>query len=167
MISEERIAPHFKYEIVCTTADGTERWREDFTNLVTTVGKNDLLDKYFKGATYTAAWYCGLISATGYTTGADVTDTAASHAGWAEDVAYSEANRPAVTFGTAAAGSLATSAASAFSINGTTTLKGAFVISDNTKSGTTGILYSAGLFTTGDRAVLAGDIVNVSITMSA
>lgn len=166
MINEEKVAPTFKYAISCVR-DGVEQWREDFANLVTTAGKNDLLTQYFKGASYTAGWYCGLISSTGYTTGVAVTDTAASHAGWTEDMAYTEAARPGVTFGSAGAGGLSTSSASAFNINGTTTLKGAFVITDNTKSGTTGTLYSAGLFTTGDRAVLDGDVVSVSITMSA
>src|SRR4051812_26948682 len=30
------------------------QWREVFHNLVTTEGKNDILDKYFKGSSYTA-----------------------------------------------------------------------------------------------------------------
>lgn len=167
MIAENSIAPTFKYSVVCVKPDGAERWREDFTNLVTTEGKNDLLTQYFKGAAYTAAWYCGLISATGYTTGVAAGDTAASHAGWAEDVNISNATRPAVAFGVAAAGSLSTSAASAFTMNAGTTVKGAFVIGNDTVGGATGTLYSAGLFTTGDRAVLSGDVVNVSITMSA
>lgn len=166
MIQETGAAPKFKYVVTCTKADGSIRWSEDFSNLVTTEGKNHLLTQYFKGSAYTAAWYCGLISSSGYSA-VDATDTASSHAGWTESTAYSESVRQTVTFGTAAAGSLATSSACAFSINGTDTIKGAFVISNSTKSGTTGTLYSAGLFTTGDRAVLSGDTVNVSITMSA
>lgn len=166
MISEETIAPSFHYTVECIKPDGSVRWTDEFDNLVTTVGKNDLLDKYFKGSTYSAAFYCGLINDTTYT-GVAVGDTAASHAGWTESTDYDEATRPAVTFGVAAAGSLATSSASVFTMNAGDTIKGAFVITNNTKGGTTGVLYSAGLFTTGDRAVLTGDIINVSITMSA
>lgn len=166
MLEAEKIAPTFRYEVVCTRADGTQRWKEDFTNLVTTEGKNDLLTQYFKGAGYTAAWYCGVITLTGYT-GVAAGDTSAAHAGWVESVKYAEATRPSVTWGSAAAGSLATSSAAVFTINDTDTLTGGFVISENTKSGTTGVLYSAGLFTTGDRSVLAGDVVSMSISMSA
>jgi len=51
--------PKFHYEVVCFDADGAEKWRDDFTNLVTTAGKNDIVDKYFKGSAYTAGWYLG------------------------------------------------------------------------------------------------------------
>ena len=166
MIVEAKIAPSFHYTVECVKPDGSVRWTDEFDNLVTTVGKNDLLTQYFKGAAYSAAFYCGLINDTTYSA-IVVEDTAASHAGWTEGTDYSEATRPAVTFGSASGGNLATSSASAFTVNAGDTIKGAFVITNNTKGGSTGVLYSAGLFTTGDRDVLAGDIVNVSITMSA
>ena len=41
-----------------------------------------------------------------------------------------------------------------------------FGITNSTKDGTTGVLYNAVLFTGGDRAVLSGDVVNVSVTYS-
>jgi hypothetical protein len=54
-----------------------------------------------------------------------------------------------------------------FSINGTTTVGGAFLTSNNTKGGTTGILFSASDFTApGDRAVVSGDTLNVTYTFS-
>jgi hypothetical protein len=54
-----------------------------------------------------------------------------------------------------------------FSINGTTTVGGAFLISNNTKGGTTGILFSAADFQApGDRAVVSGDIINVTYQFS-
>ena len=68
------------------------KWTEAFDNLVTTPGRNDMLDKYLAGSSYTAAWYILLIGSTSYTTGAAVTDTMASHGGWAEDVEYSQAS---------------------------------------------------------------------------
>ena len=141
------------------------KWVEAFDNLVTTVGKNDMLDKYLAGSAYTAAWYVGLIGSTGYTTGAAVGDTMASHGGWAEDVEYSQAARPTTAWSAAAAGSKALSAAAVFSINGDgTTIKGCFLNSVATKSGTTGILFSAGLFTGGDKVLANGDTLNVSYT---
>ena len=141
------------------------KWTEAFDNLVTTAGKNDMLDKYLAGSSYTAAWYIGLISSTSYTTGAAVTDTMASHGGWAEDVEYSQAARPTTAWSAAAAGSKALSAACVFSINGDgTTIKGCFLNSVATKSGTTGTLFSAGLFTGGDKVLANGDTLNVSYT---
>lgn len=144
-----------------------EKWSDKFDNLVTTVGKNNLLDNHLSGSGYTASWYLGLISSTSYTSGAAIGDTSASHTGWTEDQAYSQANRPTATFSAAAAGSKALTAALAFSINGTTTIKGCFLISNSTKGGTTGTLYSAGLFSGGDKAVGNGDTLNVSYTASA
>ena len=141
------------------------KWTEAFDNLVTTAGKNDMLDKYLAGASYTAAWYIGLIGSASYTTGAAVTDTMASHGGWVEDVEYSQAARPTTAWSAAAAGSKALSAACVYSINGDgTTIKGCFLNSVATKSGTTGTLFSAGLFTGGDKVLANGDTLNVSYT---
>lgn len=142
------------------------KWEDEFSNLVTTVGKNDALDKYLSGSSYTAAWYIGLISSTGYAAGAVAADTAASHSGWTEDTGYSNASRPTAAFASASAGSKALSSALAFNINATVTIKGCFLISNATKSGTTGILYSAGLFSNGDKALSNGDTLNVSYTAS-
>lgn len=146
------------------------KWAESEWNTVTTVGKNDLLDKYLAGSAYTAAWYCGLISSVSYSAIA-AGDSMSSHAGWTEAGATNapnySGNRPALTFASASGGSKATSSASSFTFSGTGTIKGMFGTSVTTKDGTTGILYNAVLFSGGDRAVVSSDVVNVSVTYSA
>ena len=134
-----------------------KQWEEIFHNTVTNEGRNDVLDKYFKGSSYTAAWYLGLKG----TGSAAAGDTLASHAGWSEVTPYS-GNRPAITWGTTSSQSNTASAVS-YSITGTSTVAGAFIASVNT--GTSGILYSAGDFAA-SRSVASGDTLNVTPTVS-
>lgn len=162
----EQAEAHGYYVVECRDADGNLKWSDDIHNLVTTAGKNDALDKYLAGSAYTAAWYMGLISATGYGAGPAAGDTAASHAGWAEDQNYSQAARPTAAFSAASGGSKALSSALTFSINASTTIKGCFLIANATKGGTTGVLYSAGLFSGGDKVLQNGDTLSVSYTAS-
>lgn len=141
------------------------KWRDEHRNTVLTLGKNKLLDEGFAGSSYTAAWYVFLISSSGYSA-ISAADTAASHAGWTESTAYSESTRVAASWSAASSGSKALSAAASFSINGTDTIKGGGVWSNSTKGGTTGVIYSAGLFSGGDRAVVNTDTLNVSYAAS-
>jgi len=157
---------HGKFVVECRRPDGSLRWREQIDNLVTTVGKNKLLDEGLAGSAYTAAWYIGLISATGYTTGPAVGDTMASHSGWQEDQNYTEGARQTTAWSAAASGSKSLSTANTFSINASTTIKGCFLVDNATKGGTTGVLYSAGLFTGDDKVASNGDTLNVSYTAS-
>ena len=54
-----------------------------------------------------------------------------------------------------------------FSINNTVTVGGAFLISNNTKGGTSGILFSASDFQSpGDRAMVSGDTLQVTYQFS-
>ena len=158
------------YKIQCHDKDGNLKWEDEAPNLVVNVGLQDMNAKYFTGSSYTAAWYLGLYGS-GSTNNPAAGDTMSSHAGWTEVTAYSQATRPACTFGTptTANPSVATNSASpaSFSINGTTTVGGAFLTSNNTKGGTTGILYSAADFSApGDRSVVSGDTLSVTYTLS-
>lgn len=162
-------APQFTYAFECFDKDGNLKWRETIHNTVMTAGKNDLLDKYFAGSAYTAAWYIGLISSVSYSAIA-AADTMASHAGWTEAGPtnapnYDEAARQAISWSAASSASKAASAACTFTIAESGTVKGAFVTTGSAKDGTTGILYSAALFS-GDRTVADGDTINVTPTMS-
>jgi hypothetical protein len=150
--------------------DGNVKWSAESHNLVVNVGLQDMNTKYFSGSSYSATWYIGLYGAAASNDPA-ASDTASSHAGWTEIVPYSNATRPACTFGTATTADpsvISNSASPAqFSINATATVGGAFLISNNTKSGTTGVLFSASDFASpGDRSVASGDTLNVSYTFS-
>jgi hypothetical protein len=158
------------YKIQCHDKDGNLKWEDEAPNLVVNVGLQDMNAKYFTGSAYTAAWYIGLYGS-GATNSPAAGDTMSSHAGWTEVTAYSQATRPACTFGTptTANPSVATNSASpaSFSINGTTTVGGAFLTSNNTKGGTTGTVYSAADFSApGDRSVVSGDTLSVTYTLS-
>jgi hypothetical protein len=158
------------YKIQCHDKDGNLKWEDEAPNLVVNEGLQDMNAKYFTGTTYTAAWYLGLYGS-GATNSPAAGNTMASHGTWTEVTAYSQATRPACTFGTptTANPSVATNSASpaSFSINGTTTVGGAFLTSNNTKGGTTGILYSAADFSApGDRSVVSGDTLSVTYTLS-
>ena len=158
------------FTLECYDQDGNLKWSDSLHNLVVNVGLQDMNTQYFKGATYTAAWFIGLYGAGASNTPA-AGDTAASHAGWTEIVPYSNATRPAATFGTATTAdpSVISNSASpaAFTINATATVGGAFLISNSTKSGTTGILFSASDFAApGDRSVASGDTLNVTYTFN-
>jgi hypothetical protein len=154
------------YEIECRDKNGNLKWVEKITNLVTTEGLNDSLDKHLKGSNYSAAWYLGL---TGASPVFAAGDTMASHAGWTEVTAYSESTRPALVFGSVAAGSVDNSASKAsYTVNSDgTQIGGAFTVSNNEKGGTSGILYGGGAFAGGNKTLSNGDTLNVTITCTA
>lgn len=159
------------YTVECYDKDGNLKWSEAMHNLVVNVGLKDMNDKYFTGSSYTAAWYLGLVTGPGAGNTYAAGDTMASHVGWSENTSYSQATRPACTFGaaTTADPSVITNSSSVavFSISGTATIAGAFLTSDNTKGGTTGVLFSVANFEApGDRAVVSGDTLNVTYTFS-
>jgi hypothetical protein len=166
--AEERARVVGRFDAVCYDREGREVWRRSAPNLVTTVGKNDLLDKYLAGSSYSATVRMGLKG----TGSAAAGDTQASHSGWLEQgganaPTYS-GNRPTPTWSAASGGSKATSAAVSFSITSSGTVYGCFINNGGsaTKDDTTGVLYSAGDFTGGSAAVQNGYTLNVTYTAS-
>jgi len=166
----ERLRGGGVFKIECLDKDGNLKWAAESKNLVVNVGLQDMNTQYFKGSSYTAAWYIGLYGAASSNNPA-AGDTMSSHAGWTEITGYSNANRPTATFGTATTAdpSVIDNSASpaSFSINATNTIGGAFLTTSNTKGGTTGTLFSAADFQSpGDRNVASGDTLNVTYTFS-
>lgn len=158
------------YKIQCIGADGVLKWEEEMNNLTTNVGRQNMNAVYFSSSSATATWYLGLVDGASAPT-YDNSDTSASHAGWTENTGYSNATRVTCTFGTAttASPSVITNSASpaAFNMNATSTIAGAFLISNSTKGGSTGTLFSEANFSSpGNRSVVSGDTLNVTYTFS-
>lgn len=117
-------------------------------NLITTAGKNSWLDTMFNEDTQvvTGDWCCSLVNNAAFSAFA-AADTISSHAGWAEYTSYTETNRVAWGQGSAASGSIVNSSVMTFTLGGTITIKGLFLVSENTKGGTTGLLFSESAYT--------------------
>ena len=159
------------FTVECVGPDGQIKWTEKFHNLVVNEGLQDMNSQYFKGSGYVAAWYVGLVEGPGSGNTYAAGDTLASHAGWTElaaSTAYT-GNRKAAVFGTATTAdpsvisNSASPASFAMLVNGTT-VAGALLCS--AASGTSGVLFSVGSFTGGDKFVDNGDPLNVTYTFS-
>lgn len=163
MVQYDRGADNF-WIVECRDKDGRLKWRDGFWNLVPTVGANKLLDATFKTGLASPAWYVGLTSSS--PTVSD-NDTMSSHSGWTEFTSYASVTRPTYTPGTISAGSVDNSASKAsFTINGSGTVGGCFMVDSSTKGGTSGTLYGVGAFVSGNQAVVALDVVNVTCILT-
>jgi len=159
-----------KYYVECHDKDGNLKWTAESKNLVVNVGLQYMAGTALTSVTQITTWYLGLYGS-GATNSPAAGNTMASHSSWTEVTDYSNANRVTATFATAttASPSVVTNTASpaVFNINGTTTVGGAFLTSDNTKGGATGTLFSAADFgSPGDRSVVNGDTLSVTYTFS-
>ncbi|HEX9812078.1 MAG TPA: hypothetical protein VGA88_08340 [Burkholderiales bacterium] len=146
--------------------NGKILWEDFIDNLVTTEGKNYLLDTGIASPsspqTPIADWFIGL---TDGTPTAAAGDTLASHAGWVEVTAFT-GNRKLYTPVAASAGSITNAAALAsFAIDAdSTTIGGAFLASVDT--GTGGTLYAIGASTGGDVVLNNGSTLEVTAVFS-
>lgn len=168
-----------KYNVVCFDASGKKKWEDIIDNVVTDEGANYLLDAAF-GSGNAAGPFIGLISSVGYTTPPAAGNTMASHSGWNEagnGVNYPNWSTPAsnarasVSLAAASSRAKALTAVASFIIatNGGT-VKGCFMVFGTgavaTNNNTSGKLYSAGLFSGGDKILGIGDTLNVSYSTS-
>lgn len=156
------------FTVKCFDKDGNLKWEESAHNLVVNEGLQDMNTQFFKGVTYTAAWYLGLVTGPGAGNTYAAGNTLTSHVGWTEDSNYS-GNRKAVTFGTATTADPSvidnSGSPAIFNITGSTTIAGAFLTNVNT--GTSGILFSVANFQApGDRSVVSGDTLSVTYTFN-
>jgi len=146
--------------------DGKLIGNYDMPNGIVNVGKDLALDVQFNDGTAIAqaSWYVGLVDLSGYSALA-AADTMSSHAGWNEFTSYTEANRVAWGPGSASSQSVTNASPATFNINGSGTVKGVFITSNNTKSGTSGTLWATALFGS-DVPVTSGDQLKITYTVS-
>lgn len=151
-----------------------EHWRDgqmlrkyEVFNDITNEGKNLIFDVMFNGTTQIAnnSWFIGLISLASYSALA-ATDVMSSHSGWVEFTSYTQSNRVAWGSGASASQSVTNASPATFDMNATGTVKGIFITSSNTKSGTTGKLWSTALFSA-DVPVVSGDQLKITYTLNA
>jgi len=166
MKQKTKVGSH--WDFTCYDSKGDVKWKEEYDNLVVNQGLNDLLQKYFNGSSYTAAWKLGL-KATGTVSAGD---TQATH-GFTEITAYSTAGgatsaavRPTAVLASASSQSVVTSTAAVFSVIASASVAGGFLTTGTTVAGNLGVLYGAGDFTA-IRTVINGDVINVSLTLTA
>lgn len=169
-------APGFNLQCELYDKDGNlkDSWVEH--NIVTTEGRNSLLDVYFDGATQITQWYLGLISSVSWSAVAagDVAAQINGTNGWKECSASHAPNystpagtdRGSITFAEPSSGSLVSSATIDFTFSEAGTVKGAFIVSAIARTGTTGVLYSAAAFSA-DKVVGNGDQLKVTVTVGA
>lgn len=160
----------FHYE--CTDMHGNSLWSDTSKNLITTLGKNYLLDTGLAASAVTTVGpFMGLISSVGFTAVA-AGDTMASHAGWNEaqgvtNVPDYTGNRQTAAFSAASAGAKAMSAGLSFVFTSSGTVQGAFMATNTgavaTKASTAGMLFNAGTLSAA-QPVISGNTLTVTWT---
>lgn len=172
---------HGNYFVQCFDSNGNVKWEDVIENVVCTEGKTAALNAIFKGSAFTQVAVMGLIGNTTYSTPvagntAAAINTTGSANNWNESTSGVSAARKDLTTSnvfTVTSNSAETSAQS-FSIVGTDTINGVFVLIKSsagvapttTVANTSGALWSAGAFTGGAKAVSSGDTLSVTYTTS-
>jgi len=131
-------------------------------NSATLVGLNSMLSTTFNSGTQITLWYVGIIDSVSYSNVSSA-DTMASHAGWAEFTDYAAANRPTWTPAAPSGGIIYNTTAFSFVLTSNMNAKGMFLVSNNTKGGSTGTLFATAL---GDRNALSGQTVQGAYTIT-
>ncbi len=152
----------------CWKPDGTLRWHEENHNIVTDEGLNNILTEYFKGSAYTATWFVVPIDVVTAPAAGNTYANTMSDANL-EYIGYSETVRQTWTGGAVASQSVDNSASkAAFSITVGATIYGGALVDTVTKgSAASGVLYARVNFGGGSRAVVNGDTLEITYTLTS
>jgi hypothetical protein len=170
LVRNRKLSDEFK----CRNPVVVQHWRKgrmigcyNTFNDITNEGKNLIFDVMFNNGTQVAnnSWFIGLLNASGFTAVA-ATDVMSAHGGWTEFTSYTQTTRVAWGSGTASGQTVTNATPATFDINAGGTVKGVFIPSNSTKSGTTGKLWATALFGA-DVPVTNGDQLKITYTVSA
>ena len=165
------IQEHGVFTFTVRDADGNVTQTVEAHNALTTVGANDILDKWRSASSGATSLYIGLIASTGFTALAS-SDTLASHGGWQEADWTATADYARKLWNPSAASSgQMTDASDTFNLAGLSgsnvAVRGAFVTDQAT--GTVGVLHATSTFTGGSTLTLGNNdtlTISFSITLS-
>lgn len=132
-------------------------------NTIVDEGAEHGLNSIFGLVSQVVTWHIGLIGSASFVRVLAI-DTIASHVGWVECVGYDEIVRSDFMPDIADNRIIQSGAATLFTMNVTTKLKGLFVVSNNVKNGVAGVLWAAALQ---DMDAIAGDQLRVSYRVEA
>lgn len=141
-------------------------FRHVLKNGINNTALNDILSVYLGGGTQKPTWHFGCIDNAGFSA-LNVNDTIASHAGWVENQAYAEAVRQTFTPGAVAGQAITNPTPATFTINAPAVIQGLFLVSNNVKGGTSGLLWATGLFPGGPQTLIAGQPLKVTYSLTA
>jgi hypothetical protein len=144
--------------------DGKLKGKYSFHNDVTNIGKDTILGVMFHDVSAIAStgWYIGLINSDSYT-GTNAADIMSSHAGWTYFTSH-DSTRQQWGPGASSGQTVTNAVAATFDINGNGTVKGIFVTTGSAKDGTSGVLWSTGLFGS-EVAVVSGDQLKITYSI--
>lgn len=157
-------APRTHWEVEARTPTGELLWKEEFSNLVTNQGIDDLLQQYFKGVNYSASWYIGLVNS-----GAifSAIDTMSLHTGWTENTGYTANNRQQALFGQVSSRATDNTGNKAvFVMSAPADISGVFLCTGGDKGGTSGILYAVANFSSGPHSLAADAVLTIAVTVT-
>lgn len=174
VLESMNIHGHFKF--ICIDKDGNLKWEDESDNVVTTQGRNNMLDTYLGNTQVAPTSYMSLIVA-----GA-ATPASTYVAPLIQEITGNVVTgglRPVMTW-TAAAGNTKAATTTSFSILASATVIGNMVVNGNLwivggsnvnavgNSGATinGVLFSSSNFLAGSKNVSNGDTLNVSYSVS-
>lgn len=158
-----QVGGRYHWEIQGT--DGTVRAWGTFHNGIPTTALNDILDTYFRNGSPSATWHALLIGSDSFTALA-ATDTMSSHSGWTENTDYDEATRPQWDPPAASGGTLNNTTSMEFTMNAVVTIVGIGISTSSTKSGSSGVLFSTGLFDQ-EQTLAIGEVLRVYYELNA
>jgi len=167
----QRVLPDFRkpdlVDLERALFGGGRKWLEEVQNKIVNQGLDSVNDVYLGAATQITTWYVGLIKTTNTYAAGDTAAQIGGTNGWTESQDYSESVRQTWTPNGASSGQSVSNSSSraTFSVNASITFLGGFLISNSTKGGTSGKIYSEANFTS-SRAAVSGDSLLVTATFT-